>query len=140
MNSTGPSALRLEVMLMILRIKKRNPPDKVPTGLLGSGQDAANVTLQVYPDIWRQGTSSAIWEGQRMFQSQRGTGRRHEWQDHFSVEQCQPGRAGNKFKGENRVQTDGGTRGDVTSLWIVGEKAGEHWLSAEAASLGRLVQ
>lgn len=100
-------------------------PDKVPTGLLRSGQAAENVTFQVYPDIWRQGTSSEIWEGQRM---------------HFLVEQCQPGRAGNKFEGADRVQTGGGTRGNVTNLWMVGGKAAEHWLSAEAASLGCLVQ
>lgn len=86
-DSTDPSALQAEVLLMTGRVKKRSAPalDEVPTGLLGSGQAAANVTLQVYPDIWRHGTSTAIQEDQRTFQSRRGTRRRHKWQDHFLV-------------------------------------------------------
>lgn len=52
-DSRGP--LQSEMLLVIGRIKKRNAPalDEVPTRLLGSGQAAANVTFQVYPDIWR---------------------------------------------------------------------------------------
>lgn len=38
-DSTHPSALQSEMLLMIGRVKKRNAPapDEVPTGLLGSG-------------------------------------------------------------------------------------------------------
>jgi len=58
-DSIDPSALQSEILLMIGMVKKRNAPalNEVLTGLLGSGQAAANVTFQVCPGVWRQGTT-----------------------------------------------------------------------------------
>lgn len=128
-----PLSIAAEVLLMIGRVKKRSAPalDKVPTGLLRSGQAAANVTFQVYPDIWRHGTSTVIWEDQRTFRSRRGTGRRHEWQDHLLV--IPLSNVSLEEPGTNSKEKARRTRGNVTNLRMVRGKAGEPWLSASSA-------
>lgn len=68
-DSTDPSALQSEMLLVIGAVKKRNIPIEILPELLGSGRAAANMTFLVCPAIWRQGTSTAIQEDQRTFQS-----------------------------------------------------------------------
>lgn len=81
-----------------------------------------------------------IQEDQRTFQSLRdGEEARVAGSFLGNLEQRQPGRAGNEFKGAGRVRTGGGTRGNVTNLRMVRGKAGELWLSAWSASLRHLI-